>query len=332
MPPNGTTGKSSSTGARGPTGPQGQARSSPAGNAGGKAGSVSRVSNSTRSSTAATNNNPRGPTGPKGQARTSPAGSGGGGAGSIARSPGGARSSRNETTITKTAPKPTGPRGPTGPKGEPRTIGLSAPTGRRGPLGPKGEVRAPAKSLITGAGKRFGPMANNIIDQRKMQGPPEPPSIRQYIEDYINKEYQKERKALDTYASDVGGQLARTGAQYGVKKQSIIRDELNAEARRNRDARLRDRNLDRSMAPMANTVSSSISKSLPNTKLPSRINTLDKMQRTYSNIRTGISNALYGKPPTVNRANKTDRQKTPDMFKNGGLVSKKGRVAPKGMK
>lgn len=286
MPPNGTTGKSSSkTGARGPTGPQGQARTSPAGPGGGKAGSVSRTSSGAR-----------GPTGPQGQARSSPAGNAGGKAGATSRSAGNSRASTD----------------------------TNAPTGRRGPTGPSGEAREPARNLVTGAGKRFGPMANNVVDVRRMQGPPKPPTIREYIRDWAEREQQQKRQELDRYASDLGGQLAKTGAQYGVTKNAIIRDELNAEATRNRNAQIRERNRDRSLSPMRDTVSRDLSRALPDTKLPSRVTAFDR-------VRTGVSNAIYGKPanrqPTVNRTGKTDRQ--PDMFKNGGLVSKKGRVPPK---
>lgn len=285
MPPNGTTGKSSSTGARGPTGPQGQARTSPAGSGGGKAGSVSRTSSGAR-----------GPTGPQGQARSSPAGNAGGKAGATSRSAGNSRASTD----------------------------TNAPTGRRGPTGPSGEAREPARNLVTGAGKRFGPMANNVVDIRKMQGPPKPPTVEQYTEDWADREQRRKMQQLDRYASEVGGQLAKTGAQYGAMKQAVIRNKIDAVATRNRNAQIRERNRDRSLSPMRDTVNRDLSRALPDTKLPSRVTAFDR-------VRTGVSNAIYGKPanrqPTVNRTGKTDRQ--PDMFKNGGLVSKKGRVPPK---
>ena len=311
MPPGGTTGKSSSkTGARGPTGPQGQARTSPAGSAGGKAGSVSRTSTAggkssgtTRMSTAATNKNPRGPTGPQGQARTSPAGSGGGGAGSISRNSGSVRTNKPAAT--------------TG-------------SGVRGPLGPQGERRAPVNT-VTGAGQRFGPMANEIVDRRRMQGPPtQDQAYYQMARDFERRLRDIDRFREQEALSTVAGIFSKTGAQYGPTRTQIARDNAKYKAADARNYMVQNTNRDRMSNPYKDTVSPEISRAVPNVKLPSRMTTFDKAAQAYSKARQSFGNALYGEPE-VTRSQKTDRQRS-NMFKNGGLVTKKGRVPPKGCK
>ena len=268
MPPRGTTGRSSSsTGARGPTGPKGQARSSPAGMAGGKAGAVSRTSSGPTGR--------RGPTGPKGEARV----------GAFSQSLRGSKS--------------TGLRGPTGPNQERKApMGRNAPTGRRGPTGPKGEPRAQTRSMVTGAGKRFGPMSNDVIDIRKRQGPIDPVSayenrVRDIMRDASQSYQNLRQKTISTQA----GRLSKTGAQYGPTRAKIVRNsDLNMQQRAARNRTREDR------APLDVTARTQgfrqeVSRMVPKTTLPSRMNMAEKAIGTYKRARNAFGNALYGNPP-----------------------------------
>ena len=230
----------------------------------------------------------RGPTGPKGQARSSPAGMAGGKAGAVSRTS-------------------SGPRGPTGPKGEVRgPVGRNAPTGRRGPIGPKGEPRAQTRSMVTGAGKRFGPMSNDVIDIRKRQGPIDPVSayenrVRDIMRDASQSYQNLRQKTISTQA----GRLSKTGAQYGPTRAKIVRNsDLNMQQRAARNRTREDR------APLDVTARTQgfrqeVSRMVPKTTLPSRMNMAEKAIGTYKRARNAFGNALYGNPPTAYKVSPT---------------------------
>ena len=279
MPPNGTTGKSSSTGARGPTGPQGQARSSPAGNAGGKAGSVSRTSSGAR-----------GPTGPSGQARSSPAGNAGGKAGATSRSAG---ESRGNTGMVGT------PRGYVSKSAMQRvdremtpilnraTSVLSVlPAARAANVLNKARVAGQAAAgRLLGAGKRMSAAEKRVADLEKM-GP------------QLNRMKQSEAVRL--------GKPSNPGKISAVAPQKPFR-QLAAASQPMRG---------RSAWQKTNRAIDDVTKSFG--------------FGTGKMARAKAASAAAGVQESTNAA--MNRTFGSDRYKNGGLVSKKGRVPPKGMK
>lgn len=269
-----TTSSNRSTGARGPTGPQGQARSSPAGDKGGKAGAVSRSPGGLRSSSPA-KAGPRGPTGPQGQPRSSPAGNKNGAPGAV---------SRAKTT-----------------------------TGPRGPTGPLGQRRAAPQSGYTGVGKKFGKPANEVIDLRKMQGPPTPPTPRDIADAGWRKYRDLERAYQNEAISTIAGNMAPTGAQYGMKRAQIRDAFRDMNEREARDYSIKSGNRDRMSMPMRDTVSPEISAKLPNTAVPSRAGTFDKMRGAYKSARKSFGDALFGE----------QARPKGNIFRKGGPVKNK---------
>ena len=303
MPPNGTTGKSSSAGARGPTGPQGQARTSPAGSGGGKAGSVSRTSSGAR-----------GPTGPGGQARSSPAGNAGGKAGATSRSAG----SKNTGG---------GARGPTGPQGQARTspAGGKPGTVSRAPAKtkttfeqfqaryPGGLKTMPVKSIPAPMPGGFGP-AGNVV------------------------------RGLAAGARNLVGRALGSGRQVA-----------EAEKRYQQLEKMRP-GLERMKQSEAIRLGkTSTSRKLPDKAPPMKLRQIREANKpirgfdTWSKIDDRIDDVTealgFGKgavaraqtAATAAGVQEVGREVAgrimgADKYKKGGLVSKKGRVAPKGMK
>lgn len=278
---NGKTTGGKSTGARGPTGARGEVRSSPAGDKGGKAGSVSRNPGAMRGSSQTTKTGYRGPTGPAQQPRSSPAGNKNGAPGAV---------SRAKTT-----------------------------TGPRGPTGPQGQRRAAPQSGYTGVGKRFGKPANEVIDLRKMQGPPTPPTPRDVADAGWRKYRDLERAYQNEAISTIAGNMAPTGAQYGMKRAQIRDAFTDMNAREARNYALKNSNLDRSSMPMRDTVSRDISRSLPTTALPSRAGVFDKMKGAYKAARKSIGDALYGPEEEGSL-----RAKINSSYRKGGAVKTRG--------
>lgn len=275
MPPNGTTGKSSSTGARGPTGPQGQARTSPAGSGGGKAGSVSRTSSGAR-----------GPTGPGGQARTSPAG---GKAGATSRSVGGNKGGDMVGTprgyVSKSAMQRVD-REMTPILNRATSVLSVLPAARTANVLNKARVAGQAAvGKLFGAGKRMAAAEKRVADLEKM-GP------------QLNRLKQSEAIRL--------GKPSNPGKIPAVAPQKPLR-QLAAASQPLRG---------RTAWQKTNRAIDDVTESFGFGK--------GRMARAKA------ASAAAGVQEGTNAA--LSRNLGSDRYKNGGLVSKKGRVAPKGMK
>ena len=217
----------------------------------------------------------RGPTGPKGEARV----------GAFSQSLRGGKS--------------TGLRGPTGPNQERKApMGRNAPTGRRGPTGPKGEPRAQTRSMVTGAGKRFGPMSNDVIDVRKRQGPIDPKSAFEKYKADTNRQLDANiQKMKQKTISTQAGRLSKTGSQYGPMRAKIERDFNEKVAARSARSLSREDRPPLNVNAQTQRFRQEVSRMVPKTTLPSRMNMAEKAIGTYKRARNAFGNALYGNPP-----------------------------------
>jgi hypothetical protein len=152
--------------------------------------------------------------------------------------------------------------------------------------------------MVTGAGKRFGPMSNDVIDVRKRQGPIDPVSaFEKRIADAGRRQEANIQKMKQKMISTQAGRLSKTGAQYGPMRAKIERD-IDAKI-----AQRGARSLSREDRPPLNVNAQTqrfrqeVSRMVPKTTLPSRMNMAEKAIGTYKRARNAFGNALYGNPP-----------------------------------
>lgn len=253
----------------------------------------------------------RGPTGPKGEARTSPAGSGGGKPGSVSRTSSGAR-------------------GPTGPKGQARTspAGGKAGSTSRAPTREKssferfqerypGGLRSmpvvsippptpggfgPAGSAISGAVTRVRDVAGRLLGAERRAA--EALKQREAIERMAPMlERMKQSEAIRLGKPSIPGKLPDTMPPPSFRQM--------AEASKP----VRGASTWRAINRRINDVTDSFGYG---TGKMARAKTAATIGGLQESSRAAAERALFGD------------QKS--MYKNGGLVTKKGRVPPKGCK